>query len=63
MMPYAVFLEANVGTNVYFRKIFYIYRSLNKWPESGIAKKMMKNLDEYFGEVSYVNAIVAVSDP
>ena len=48
-----------LSTNVYFCKIFYIYGSLNKWHESGIADMMMENLDEYFDEVSYVNGNVA----
>ena len=55
-----------LGTNVYFRKIFDIYVSLNRWQdteESDIADKMIMNLDGNFGEVSYVNGIVAVFDP
>ena len=52
-----------LGTNVYFRKIFDIFKSLNQWQESDIAKRMIVNLDEYFFLVSYAPAIVAIFDP
>ena len=35
-----------LSTNVYFRKIFDIFKSLNQWQESDIAKKMKVNLDK-----------------
>ncbi|XP_075662921.1 zinc finger BED domain-containing protein RICESLEEPER 1-like [Castanea sativa] len=52
-----------LSTNVYFRKIFYIYFSLGQWPKIDFANKMADHFVGFFVRVEYVYGIVAVFDP
>ena len=52
-----------VSTNVYLRKISDIFKRLNQWQESDIAKRMKVTSTEYFHLVSCASAFVAVFDP